>query len=232
VLLFLIASTSATPKSTDPFYPCQTSTDDTNIFGGIINFAVLCNNITGKRVKTAFENSKIYRIVRFVFKLRNKKDQNIPANVIGNHSIGEISIHCPGKQSPLRVNSAAFSLTKLFTETLNIFNCNLRYLNWSFLEGFSNLRRLSIAANSYNLHQRFYTLPTRTLAKLDIFGLDSVLGLNGFNNTCLKFPAPPPKGLFAISIDNCYDVGTAALQNILEKWVTPTLQLERCHLSP
>jgi len=187
--------------------------------------------MTGKRVKTAFQNSKIYRIDQFVFNLGNKKDQYIPGNVIGNHSIGMITLQCSGKNSPLRVDSAAFSLTKLFTDTLNISNCNLQYLDWSFLKGFSSLRSLHIVANSSNLHQRFHTLPTRSLAKLKVFQLDSVLGLNGFNRTCLKFPAPPPKGLTALYIDNCYDVGTAALQNFLAKWVTPTETLQSLSLT-
>jgi len=195
MLALFVDSTAGISKAKDPFYPCQSSTSTDGIL------SVLCNNITGKRVRTAFERSKIYRIDQFVFKLENNKDQNIPANVIGNHSIGKITIHCPGKNSPLRVDSAAFSLTKLATKSLTISNCNLKYLDWSFLKGFSNLISLNIVANSSNLHQRFYTLPTRTLAKLEIFHLDSVLGLN---------------------INNCYDVGTDALQNLLTKWVTRT----------
>ncbi len=216
MLALFVDSTAGISKAKDPFYPCQSSTSTDGIL------SVLCNNITGKRVRTAFERSKIYRIDQFVFKLENNKDQNIPANVIGNHSIGKITIHCPGKNSPLRVDSAAFSLTKLATKSLTISNCNLKYLDWSFLKGFSYLSSLNIVANSSNLHQRFYTLPTRTLAKLEIFHLDSVLGLNGFNHTCRKFPAPPPKGLTELYINNCYDVGTDALQNLLTKWVTRT----------
>jgi len=216
VLSLLIASTCASLKTKDPFYPCQSATSANKMF------TVCCSNISGKRVKTAFERNKIYHIDQFIFHLEKNKDKNIPANVIGNHSIGKIAIYCPGKNSPLRVDSEAFSLTKSVTDTLNISNCNLQYLNWSFLKGFSNLSSLYIVANSSNLHQRFYTLPTRTLLKLEVFSLDSVLGLNGFNRTCLKFPAPPPKGLTDFTIENCYDMGTAALQNLLTKWVTPT----------
>jgi len=215
MLVFCIGSTVSALNTKDPFYPCESSTDIDNIF------SVFCNRISAKRVKTAFEKSKIYHIDKFVLNL-SIKDLKIPANVVGNHSIGNIALSCPGQSSLLRVDSAAFSFTKSVTDTLNISNCNLNFLNWSFLKGFSNLGSLNIVANSSNLHKRFHTLPVKTLTNLRIFHLDSVLGLNGFNQTCIKFPAPPPNGLSYLRIDNCFDLGSTALQILLQKWVTPT----------
>lgn len=200
---------------TDPFYPCQSSTDEIGIFN------VRCNNITVERVKTALGKKKNQHIGYFSLDLKNNKDQKIPANFIGNSSIDGILLRCTGQNSPLRVDSAAFSATQLYTKSLYISYCNLKYLNWSFLKGFSKLSSLTID-HSLNLHQKFYTLPTASLSSLNTVSFLSIVGLNGFNNTCLKFPPPPPKGLSYLSITECYDLGTAAVQNILSKWVRPT----------
>lgn len=145
MLVLFIACTIGISKTKDPFYPCQSITSTDNIFN------VFCNNIAGEKVKTAFENSKIYRIDQFVFNLGNQKDQYIPSKIIGNHSIGMITLQCSGKNSPLWVDSTA-------------------------LKGFPSLRSLHIVANSSNLHQQFHTLATRSLAKLKVFELYSVLG--------------------------------------------------------
>lgn len=149
-------------------------------------------------------------------------DKKIPANIIGNHSIELITLTCPIRNSnPLLVDPAAFRLTSSDTYGISIYNCDLQYVDWSFLKDFSNLMTFSIQTSS-NLHKSFYTLPTATLTSLYTFKLKSVMGLNGFNSTSLKFPAPPPYGLITFSVKYCYDVGHEALGNLMAKWVTPT----------
>ena len=216
MLALLTASTAGSSNAKDPFYPCQSST------GGTVIYSVECQNITVKRVKTAFEKSKIHlNIGQFILKLENNKDEKIPSNFIGNNSISMITLQCSDRNSPLRVDPAAFSVTKSVTSSLNIYKCNLKYLNWSFLKGFSKLGTLYIY-DSMNLHQTFYTLPTTSLVNLNTVSFNSVMGLNGFNKTCLKFPAPPSNGLSYFELKQCYDLGSSAVQNILAKWVRPT----------
>jgi len=48
------------------------------------------------------------------------------------------------------------------------------------------------------------------------------MGLNGFNNASLKFPASLPNGLSSLYVGSCYDLNDVAMQNFLSKWVTPT----------
>jgi len=121
------------------------------------------------------------------------------------------------------VDPAAFSTTKLTTQALTIKNCNMKILNWSFLTGFSSLTSFTILDSS-DFHTTFYTLPTKTLRKLDYFELNAVLGLSGFQNKSLIYPPPPPNGISSFNIFFSYDVSDDVVDNFLINWVTPTSQ--------
>lgn len=210
----------------DPFYPCQSSSSTLES-----TKKVICNGISVEKVKEAFQLAKTKKIGSFFLKTRTR-DRKIPAGITGQHKIGKITLECPSrKTNPLIVDPAAFNSTKSSTVELNVKNCDLQKLDWSFLKNFSYLTTLNIFSSS-NLHLTFYTLPTATLKNLRVFFLNTVMGLNGFKTTNLAFPAPPPSGLSTLWIWYCYDFDSPALQIFLAKWVTPTsaLSLSSFHL--
>jgi len=182
---------------------------------------VKCNQIAVSTVQSIFKKVKNNYLSRLIL-TPNINDTKIIPNVIGNHSVGTLVIGCPKRKTMLIVDPAAFSGTKSVTTDFYTVGCDLRKLNWSFLSGFTKLTSLNVVVCS-NFHVTFFsTIPSATLTSLSIFSLNSVTGLNGFNNNSMKAPAKLPKGLGQVYIVYCYDLGDAALQNLLAKWVTPS----------
>lgn len=183
---------------------------------------MICNRVPVTAVKNVFNKVKDPSYIYSLLLIPNLNDTKITDNIIGYHTISALTISCPArKTNPLIVDAAAFTATKLVTSTIQITGCDLKLVDWSFLKGFSRLFFFSIQYAS-NLHTTFYTMPSSTFTSLNYFSLYGIDGMNGFSNTSLKFPPPVPKGLSAFWVWFSYDLTTAAVQNLLAKWVTPT----------
>ena len=204
-------------ESADPFSPCKS----TNTSSGL---NVFCSQVSVNTMKSIFTKVKSPYYINKLFLLPSRNDSKFIAGIIGNHAVGLLTLNCPARRTnPLIVDPAAFSVTKNITRALTIKNCNLKILNWSFLTGFLSLASLTVLDSS-EFHTTFYTLPTKTLSRLDYFELNSVLGLAGFENKSLTYPPPPPNGLSSFNIFFSYDVSDDVVENILKNWVTPTSQ--------
>lgn len=201
----------------DPFSPCHSYTivDSSQI-------DVQCIGVRLSTVQSVFKKLNIKYDINEFFLIPNTKDQNIPANLIGNQTVRELVLSCPTRRNySLSVDRLALTSTKEVTATLYIENCDLKTLDWSFLSGFSLLESLYIDYSS-NLPNTFYTLPTSSLTRLVMFSLNNVLGIEGFNNNSLKFPKPVPNGIASLWIWFCDNITDTTMDNILTKWVTPT----------
>lgn len=209
------SSSTAEARLSDPFAPCKSSDTSTGLY-------VFCDRAPVATVKNVLSKVKNPNYIDHLFLIPNGNDSKIIAGIIGDHKIGWLSLYCPiRKTNPLLVDPGAFTGTKLVTDTLSISNCDLNFVDWSFLKGFSNLSYISFDYNS-NLHTTFYTFPASTLTSLQVFYLLGMIGMNGFSNASLKFPPPVPNGLSSLWIWFAYDMTTQAAQNLLAKWVTPT----------
>jgi len=212
-----ISSTTEDVRLSDPFAPCTSSDTRTGLF-------VFCDKVPVATVKNVFIKVKNPIYIDELLLIPNLNDSKIIAGIIGSHTIGKLDLYCPiRKTNPLLVDPAAFTQTKSVTDTLQVSNCDMKSVDWSFLKGFSNLSFIIFDYNS-NLHTTFYTFPTSTLTSLNTFFLLGMVGMNGFNNASLKFPPPVPNGLSSFWIWFAYDMTTAAVQNLLAKFVTPKSQ--------
>ncbi len=101
--------------STDNFAPCSCYNDSTvSALTGVV-----CNRIPVKTVNTIFKKVKTYYIDQLTL-TPCEEDDEIVANVIGNHTVRTLTINCPDRFEKLKINSAAFSQTKKTTETLKM----------------------------------------------------------------------------------------------------------------
>lgn len=209
-----VDTTSGAAGVPDLFAPCKSTK------GLFLN--VVCNRVPVVEVKNVFGKVKDPYYIYSLLLIPNVKDTKIIANTVGNHTISALTISCPArKKNPLLVDSAAFTVTKSVTSVITITGCDLKLVDWSFLKGFSRLFFLSIQYSS-NFHTTFYTMPASTFTSLTFVSLYGIDGMNGFNDTSLKFPPPVPNGLSAFWVWFSYDLTTAAVQNLLATWVTPT----------
>lgn len=201
----------------DSYGACTCLYDPTTMAGPDVK----CNQIPVLTVQSIFKKVKNNYLSRLIL-TPNINDTKIIPNVIGNHSVGTLAIVCPKRKSKLVIDPVAFRGTKSVTTDFYVMGCDLRELNWSFLSGFTKLNSLNVVVSS-NFHVTFFsTIPSATLTSLSIFSLNSVTDLNGFSNNSMKAPAKLPRGLSQVYIVYCYDLGDAALQNFLAKWVTPS----------
>lgn len=215
-MIVLTDSTIEASYNTNPFYPCKSSTSSGQS-------SVVCDGVRINTVKTVFNRIKTPYYIDRLTLILNNRDYQITYNIIGNHSIGTIILNCPNRnKNPLVVNQNAFTLTKSSTIRLDIYKCDLRKLNWSFLKGFSNLNTLSINYAS-NIHLTLHTLPSASLSSLTTVIWYSIIGIEGFKHYT-RFPAPIPNGIYAFWIYYCDELNTDVTDTILKKWITPTSQ--------
>ena len=202
--------------STDPFSPCESEYIPSD------GLTVYCDGVAAETIRAVFNKVKTPVYIDELVLTPKTKQPNVISNIIGSHTIGTITLSCAiRKTTPLIVDKAAFTSSKLVTKTLNIDNCDLNQVDWSFLRGFSSLSTFYIQFSS-NVHTKFHTLPTLTLTNLKNVYWLSVMGLNGFSSNSLKFPPSPPNGLADFQVRSSYDANDDAFQNILEKWIVPT----------
>lgn len=119
-----------------------------------------------------------------------------------------LKLYCPSRLNALQLNADAFRASQSVLQTLNVENCELSSLNWTFLSGFNNLSSLTINYAS-NLHATFYTLPL--LPALSSLTLYSITNLNQWTT----FPPLSSNGLTQANIIYNYDLGDAAIGRIL-----------------
>lgn len=122
------------------------------------------------------------------------------------------------------IDPAAFSQTKLKTDTLNIRNCNLNKLNWAFLTGFSNLKTLYIDSSN-NFPVTFYTFPSVSLTGLGYLALKSLTEMDKYAVANIKYPPLLKNGLKTIVIEGIVYpkvLADASIQNFLANWITPS----------
>jgi len=213
-MLVLMAGNILADCGKDKYAPCSCSTDTK------METTITCNRATVSTVKTMFSNVKKYYFDNLII-TPNSKDTMIPAGLIGNHTFGGLTINCPSRLTPLVIDQTSFSLTKTKTNSLNIKNCDLSKLDWSFIKDFKTLSELTVAFSS-NLHTMFYTFPGSTLTSLKDLTLTSITGMNGFANSSLKYPPILAAGLDYVEISYCYDLSDAALDRFLTKWLLPS----------
>lgn len=213
VIIVTLDSAIGDSNMTDPFYPCQSSVE----YG---KWSVVCHRVPVNKVKSVFMKVKSPFNIAQLLLTPNGQDYQVISNIIGNHSIETITLNCPNrKNNPLVVQQNAFTLTESSTTELNIENCDLRLLNWSFLKGFSNLDTFSVKYSS-NIHLTFSTFPSKSLKSLSSIYWYSIVGIGNFNSYT-KFPAPLVNGLTKLRIWSCDELGDNSMNIILNKWITP-----------
>jgi len=93
------------------------------------------------------------------FVLNTRNSEEIPEDLIGNSKIARIAIYCDDStERDLRVNRNTFKSTEKYTKEILIQSCNLRRVNFSFLNNFDNLVELAIDG-SYHLKESISSLP-------------------------------------------------------------------------
>lgn len=205
----------------DSFAPCVCEYDSSTMFYPWVT----CNQVPVATVKTIFSKIKSNDYLEKLIITPNRNDTKIISNILGNRvTTGNLNLGCPTRSIPLVIDPAAFSnATKEVTSVLTILNCELNKLNWAFLSGFNNLVSINVLSCS-NFHSTFSTFPSASLTRLTSLYLKSIIELDGFSSSTIRFPPPLPNGLESLYIGYCYNFGSVALGNLLTKWVTPTSQ--------
>ncbi len=190
------------------YYPCDCCCSGVE---DITEPSISCYQIPLNEVANVFQKNRSTSLLSDVsISLPSADEPIIPANILGNYQIKSyVKIYC--NELPLVVDQKAFSSSTSQTTTLfHLYGCDLKKLDWVFLESFQQLKTLEIYTSS-NIHVSFSTLPELTrLNKLEMFSCDGV-------NELTSFPKLVTGSLSHLSIYHC-QLNDQAAGRILD-WV-------------
>ena len=138
-------------------------------------------------------------------------NETIPADLLGGHRTANISLYCPPEgNNLLRVDSEAFRASSFFTQVFYSFSCDLSRLDLQFLDGFKQLKEITIRYSSNVGWAKWgYAMPN-----LDKLRVEGSTGLNEWT----KFPKLT-KGLRYVEV-NYNDIQDEAMNRLLSSLAT------------
>ena len=113
---------------------------------GVVN--IDCYLVPLDDIKSSFESTNTTDLIRFVITLTSES-ANIPADLLGNNKAQEISLTCSSSTPELNVDANAFSSSQMSASSLNLRNCNLKQVDFSFLSGFETLYEIIITESTF-----------------------------------------------------------------------------------
>ena len=138
---------------------------------------VHCISCSIVSIKTVFQrNVEWNQLHNFELRLL-PEDLVVPADLLANHWVAHgIFIQCEFSFFPsIKIDPDAFRSSRNSTRSFDIFNCNVAGLDFHFLEGFHNLKHLSLKFN-LNLYLALLMSPQTTPIPFPAFyrGLETI----------------------------------------------------------
>ena len=177
----------------EDYSPCSCS-------GSSSSLTITCSLQPMETVRATFTKNSAYSTPLNIDLRPAPTDDTIPFDVISTDKYaGVLMIRCPSAGYQLKIDPLAFRYSRPYTTRLTITSCDLRFLNFAFLDQFANLTNLAIQSSS-NVN---FSLPTLTVAlpSLTSLSLYSCQGLNDWT----EFPRPLVAGL------TTFDAGSSRL---------------------
>ena len=117
---------------------------------------IICENVAQSEIANVFRRTSKDNLHQFTLQgtSDNFKELHLPAHLLAYHKFRFLSISCSDNinsttiQPKLTIHQDAFALTKNKTEHLYIHHCNLKSLDFAFLNGFDQLHSLNIIYSS------------------------------------------------------------------------------------
>ena len=121
-------------------------------------YEIFCPNVAPSEITNVFRRTVPIELPTFTMKgsTETEKELHLPAQFLASHKFESLNLYCLNSnninsttfQPKLTIHRDAFASTRNFTENILMEHCDLSRLNFTFLDGFSQLKRLSIDHSS------------------------------------------------------------------------------------
>ena len=179
---------------------------------------VFCTDVASLvAVQSVFRRTTTKSISQFTLRIPSTEAM-IPADLLADKGARDIYISCSNESTPLTIDSNAFNASKDYTIFMRFSSCNLKTLNYTFLNNFNVLNTLSyyhfsnitdwtglpeklpslrmIEVNNGTEFEGFQNLPVSSLPALNEFYVT--------NSPIFKhLPTIMPPNFIAMAVDNC-----------------------------
>ena len=171
---------------------------------------VICLGVPFAEIKTTFAvNTGIGNINRFDI-VPEVGDNQIPARLLGLHTVRIIHLASCGNNL-MEIHRNAFDSSSDTTQEFVVYDCDIKSLIWSFLDGFTRVNRLQLEGAT-NI-QSLGTLPSLpSLKRL------SITNSKGFGS--LNFPGSSVSGLQNLDMTENTELTDGKLESILATLVS------------